>query len=194
MKITPQQFVDHWVKDKLHMSIVSRFEQNIFDFTTKAGEYTAQCFRESFNQGGFYGSGTKWLPRSSRWGKRYTHPTMTDTETLKNNIKDSQRPFDRTNITGRRANGSRIFRRGSKFDIDTGETSRASGTKRGNNPRGKGYAAIHNTDPRLSGFTVNQHSSKKPVHRQFIGYSPKIDAYIAANFIDMIFKGFPTDQ
>lgn len=193
MKITPQEFINHWVKDKQSMSIVSRFEQNIFDFTTKAGEYTAACFRESFTQGGFYGSGTKWLPRSSRWGKLHTHPTMIDTETLKKNIKGSQRHFDRTNITGRRANGTRIFKRGSKYDIDTEETSKASGTKRGNNPRGKGYAAIHNTDPRLSGFTVNQHSSKKPVHRQFIGYSPKIDSHIAANFMDMIFKGFPTE-
>ena len=53
------------------------------------------------------------------------------------------------------------------------------------------YAAIHNTDPKFGLYTVNQYSTRRPVHRQFIGFSPKTDDYIAAHFIDMIFKGFP---
>ena len=53
------------------------------------------------------------------------------------------------------------------------------------------YAAIHNTDPKFGLYTVNQYSSRRPVHRQFIGFSPKIDAHIAAHFIDKIFEGFP---
>ena len=48
------------------------------------------------------------------------------------------------------------------------------------------YAAIHNTDPKFGLYTVNQYSTRRPVHRQFIGFSPKTDDYIAAHFIDMI--------
>ena len=32
-----------------------------------------------------------------------------------------------------------------------------------------------------------QYSTRRPVHRQFIGFSPKTDDYIAAHFIDMSF-------
>lgn len=46
-------------------------------------------------------------------------------------------------------------------------------------------------DPKFGLYTVNQYSTRRPVHRQFIGFSPKTDDYIAAHFIDMIFKGFP---
>lgn len=57
--------------------------------------------------------------------------------------------------------------------------------------RYKNYAAVHNTDPKFGLYTVNQYSSRRPVHRPFIGFSPKIDEHIASHFIDMIFKGFP---
>lgn len=56
------------------------------------------------------------------------------------------------------------------------------------------YAAIHNTDPKFGLYTVNQYSTRRPVHRQFIGFSPKTDDYIAVHFIDMILKDFHTSR
>ena len=84
-------------------------------------------------------------------------------------------------------NGSKWAPRTSKW-----EKSFPVKGKRGRSKERYGhYAAIHNTDPKFGLYTVNQYSTRRPVHRQFIGFSPKTDDYIAVHFIDMIFKGFP---
>lgn len=168
----------------------SRFEKNVFDFTTKAGEYTKSRFRSSFETGGFYGSGSSWAPRESRWGRKFTHPVMIDTGTLKDSIKGEQVAFDKSFLTGRSHFGGRINKRRSIYDIWTTEISTPVKGKRGKS-RGKGYAAIHNTDPKDSSFTVNQYSSRKPVQRQFIGINPKIQDFINSHYVPMIFEGFP---
>ena len=86
----------------------------------------------------------------------------------------------------------RIFRKGARYCMWTTEKSFPVKGKRGRSKERYGhYAAIHNTDPKFGLYTVNQYSTRRPVHRQFIGFSPKTDDYIAAHFIDMIFKGFP---
>ena len=188
-KITIDQFCSHWVGVKgISMPIVSRFQYNIFDFTTAVGEHTKRCFIDSFEQGGFYGSGNKWAPRESRWGRKFTHPVMLDTEALKNSIKGEQGGRERMKSANRLGN---ITRMSNHYVISTNELSKAIKGKRGRTDKSIGYAAIHNTDPIVSNFTVNQYSGRKPVQRQFIGISPKINDHVFAELTQMLFKGFP---
>ncbi len=123
--------------------------------------------------GGFCG-GSHWAPRTSRWGKRFTHPVMNDSGTLARSINFENK---RTNIVGRRNNRTRIFSKGAYYNIYTTEKSVPVRGKRGRSRERYGhYAAVHNTDPKFGLYTVNQYSSRRPVHRQFIGFSPKIDS------------------
>lgn len=93
---------------------------------------------------------------------------------------------------GGAATAAGYSRKGARYSIWTTEKSIPIKGKRGRSKNRYGhYAAVHNTDPKFGLYTVNQHSSRRPVHRQFIGFSPKIKDYIADNFMDMIFKGFP---
>ncbi|KAA6302855.1 MAG: hypothetical protein EZS26_001025 [Candidatus Ordinivivax streblomastigis] len=187
MKITLDEFCLQWVKGNQYRTMASRFEKNTFDFATIAGEYSKRFFQTSFIYGGFYGSGSKWKARESKWGKKFTHPVMIDTGTLRNSIKGETHE---SNFTGHRDNGTKIFRRGAKYYIWTTEVSMPQRGKRGRK-RGNGrYAAVHNSDPSKTNFTVNQYSSRKPVQRQFIGFSRKLDDDLK-RFIPMIFKGFP---
>lgn len=55
----------------------------------------------------------------------------------------------------------------------------------------KNYAAVHNTDPKFGLYTVRKNSLKRPVHRQFIGHSPKLLDAINKLFVPKIFDGFP---
>ncbi|CDN31209.1 hypothetical protein BN938_1114 [Mucinivorans hirudinis] len=43
----------------------------------------------------------------------------------------------------------------------------------------------------MSNFTVNQYSGRKPVQRQFVGISSKINEHVFAELTQMLFKGFP---
>ena len=169
-KITLDEFCSHWVSRTSTRVMASRLEFNVFDFATAAGDYTR-------------------APRTSKWGKRFTHPLMNDTGTLARSI---QSEAGRTDIVGRRSDRTRIFRKGARYCMWTTEKSFPVKGKRGRSKERYGhYAAIHNTDPKFGLYTVNQYSTRRPVHRQFIGFSPKTDDYIAVHFIDMIFKGFP---
>ena len=187
-KITLDEFCAQWVKGKWTTAMASRLENNVFNFATVAGDYAKQQFGASFPAGGFCG-GEKWAPRTSRWGKKFTHPVMNDTGTLARSMKGEAKRVD---IVGRRAARTRIFRKGAYYWIYTTEKSTPVRGKRGRKTdRYKNYAAVHNTDPRFGLYTVHQYSSRRPVHRPFIGFSPKIDSHIASHFIDMIFEGFP---
>lgn len=127
-----------------------------------------------------------------QWGKRFTHPLMNDTGTLARSI---QSEAGRTDIVGRRSDRTRIFRKGARYCMWTTEKSFPVKGKRGRSKERYGhYAAIHNTDPKFGLYTVNQYSTRRPVHRQFIGFSPKTDDYIAVHFIDMILKDFHTSR
>ena len=174
-KITLDEFCSHWVSRTSTRVMASRLEFNVFDFATAAGDYTRQQFLSSFASGGFNGS--KWAPRTSKWGKRFTHPLMNDTGTLARSI---QSEAGRTDIVGRRSDRTRIFRKGARYCMWTTEKSFPVKGKRGRSKERYGhYAAIHNTDPKFGLYTVNQYSTRRPVHRQFIGFSPKTDDYIA---------------
>ena len=182
-KITLDEFCSHWVSRTSTRVMASRLEFNVFDFATAAGDYTRQQFVSSFASGGFNGS--KWAPRTSKWGKRFTHPLMNDTGTLARSIRSERRPT----MSVRPASDCMLRAR---YCMWTTEKSFPVKGKRGRSKERYGhYAAIHNTDPKFGLYTVNQYSTRRPVHRQFIGFSPKTDDYIAAHFIDMIFKGFP---
>ena len=187
-RITLDEFCAHWVEGKYIRRMPNRLERNVFDFATVAGDYAKRQFQASFSSGGFCG-GEKWAPRTSRWGRKFTHAVMNDTGALAGNIKGEAARVD---IDGRGANRNRIFRKGSHYWIHTTERSTPARGKRGRKTdRYKNYAAVHNTDPKFGLYTVNQYSSRRPVHRQFIGFSPKIDEHISSHFIDMIFEGFP---
>jgi hypothetical protein len=187
MKITLDEFCSQWVKRPNFMTLASRLEFNTMNFATAAGEHSRQFFQNSFSSGGFCGSGTKWKARESKWGKKFTHPVMLDTGTLSKSIRGEGRE---TNHNGWSAAGRKIFNRGARYYIWTAEVSVPQRGKRGKNGKYGRYAAVHNSDPSLTNFTVNQYSSKKPVQRQFIGFSRKLDEEIK-QFIPMIFKGFP---
>ena len=182
MKITLEQFCSQW-----RQIVVTKFEYAIFDFTTQAGELTKENFKTSFTQGGFYGSGATWPERTSRWGRKFTHPTMIDTEQLSRAILGEMKDRKYTYRDVRK----RVSKRYAQYNIRTNESSRAIKGKRGKNKsRRNSYAAIHNTDPKLHSYTVNQYSSRKPVQRQFIGFSTKIDAEVA-NLIPNLFENLP---
>lgn len=191
-KISLDAFCNQWAQGGNPKIIVSQFDKNIFDFVTIAGQYSKRFFVASFTNrtSGFYGSGSAWAPRSSKWGKKFTHPLMNDTGKLRRFIQGSA---TRNNKTGRKNNGTKLFIRGASYDITTNEESAPVKGKRGKHKRGGVYArygGIHNSDPDKSNFTVNQYSRRKPVQRQFIGISDKLNNDIG-KFIHILFRGFP---
>ena len=114
---------------------------------------------------------------------------MNDTGTLSRSISGEADRMDHTNIT-QRGYGERkkIFRRGARYAIRTKASNFNQPGKRG---ASKSYAAVHNTDPALGLYTVNQYSSRRPEHRQFIGINPKLNHTVNQLFIPILFRGFP---
>jgi len=158
-KITLDEFCAHWVEGKYVTKMPNKLQYNVFDFVTLAGDYSRQQFQASFSSGGFCG-GSHWAPRTSRWGKRFTHPVMNDSGTLARSINFENK---RTNIVGRRNNRTRIFSKGAYYNIYTTEKSVPVRGKRGRSRERYGhYAAVHNTDPKFGLFTAPRTSS---VHR-----------------------------
>lgn len=186
IKITPDQFVAQWVpKDpRMNKAIPERMSSAIYNFTTAAGDYALTCFKSSFDKGGFCGQ-NKWEPRKvNKWSKRFNHPVMCDFERLKNGIigdfdaKEAGRwnwPGDGNSRVGPPKKG---FKRHYLYKIRTTEIAipnEGSPKRRGAVNRQKyNYAAIHNTAPGISPFTVNQYSDRKPIQRQFIGHNTNV--------------------
>ena len=189
MKITLEQFCEQWAPKGNGRFLPGKMEFNTHDFVTLAGEYSKSRFRSSFAEGGFYGGDRKWPERKSHWGRRFTHPVMMDSGTLSRGIFGVAERMDRTNIT-QRGYGERrkIFRRGARYSIWTKADNYNQKGKRG---ASKSYAAMHNTDPALGLYTVNQYSRHRPERRQFIGISPKLNNTINQLFIPILFRGFP---
>lgn len=189
LRISPEEFCRQWAPGGNARVLPSRLEFNTHDFVTAAGAYTLSRFRTSFIEGAFYGSGRRWPERKSRWGLRFTHPVLRDTGTLAASLRGEAERRDRTNITQKAAPGRRaIFRRGARYAIWTTASNPRQQGRRG---ASRSYAAVHNTDPALSPYTVNQYSRRKPEHRQFMGLNPRIDAVVNALYVPLIFKGFP---
>ena len=125
-KITLDEFCAQWVPGKWTTAMASRLENNAFDFATVAGEYAKEQFQASFAVGGF--NGKRWAPRTSRWGRKFTHPVMNDTGALARGIEGEA---GRVDIVGRRADRTRIFRKGAYYWIHTTEKSTPERGKRG---------------------------------------------------------------
>ncbi len=186
-KITIDEFCNQWARTKQQMSWSSRLSYNVEEFTTRAGVYSLSRFKTSFYEGGMYGSGTKWKPRESKWGKKFTHPVMRDQGILKGSLKGGRGKYGQYSSIGKMG-----YKRNYSYDISTTERSRPIKGKRGRKKRGnQTYAAVHNTDPKFGLYTVNQYSSRRPEQRQFIGHSDKLQNTIEELFIPLIFKNFP---
>ncbi|WP_199330322.1 hypothetical protein [Dysgonomonas sp. GY617] len=192
-KISLDTFCNQWAQGGNPRIIVSQLDKNIFDFVTIAGQYSKRFFVASFTRrtSGFYGSGSSWALRTSRWGKKFTHALMNDTGKLRNFIKGDAK---KTNRTGWKNDGKRIFTRGAIYKITTNEESTPESKKRGKHQKGGVYArygGVHNADPNKTNYTVNQYSKRRPVRRQFIGISDKLNNDVS-KFIHILFRGFPT--
>lgn len=186
-KITLDDFCNQWTRRREQRAWHSLLAKNAEDFATLAGEYALASFRSSFENGGFYGGSQKWAPRESKWGKKFTHPIMIDQGELQSKIKGER---------GRGGSystfGKRDYRRRYRYDIWTEEKSKPVKGKRGKKRgRNQSYAAVHNTDPKFGLYTVNQYSSRRPVHRQFIGHSEKLLDTIEKVFVPILFREFP---
>lgn len=182
MKITLDEFCEQWCPKNNARIRRLQFEHGVEDFTTLAGNYTRRTFQASFFYQGFY-KGASWQPKKSRWSQKFPHKILIDTSNLLRSIRHDPSKL-RTN------NKSRIYAKIEKYEISTNELSFPVKGKRGKSS-GIGYAAVHNTDPKISGYFVNQHSKRRPIHRQFIGFNPRTDEYIRQNFVPIIFKHFP---
>lgn len=191
-KLTLEQFGEQWAPGGHPSNILTYLEFDIFNFTTVAGEAAKAHFESSFERRGFAGIGATWPSRKSRWGRKFHHPVMNDTGTLKGSLKTKE---------GKKNYGS-ILKRGAKsksasYTIWTAERSSAEKCKRGTSSKSDGsYAAVHNTNPYLGLYYVNQwaaaHNGPRPKHRQFMGHSKALDAQVA-RLIPMIFRRMPGD-
>lgn len=196
MEISLDEFIRQWTLGKPK---VNQLQFNIGEFVTYAGIVSQEFFKKSFSYGGFYGSGQKWEPRKSRWGKRFNHKIMLDSNKLKNGIKSGNKLENARPVLNKR--GRTGFKHAKAWIyISTTETYSPEGKKRGKK-RGNSnanYAAIHNMPQSITPFYVNQHykdTSKprpKPVQRQFIGRSLLLDAEVSKLY-DLIFTDFPHD-
>ena len=165
MRITLEQFCEQWAPKGNGRYLPNKMEFNTHDFVTMAGEYSKSRFRTSFAEGGLYGSGKLWPERKSRWGRRFTHPVMNDTGNLSRSIFGEAERMDRTNLT-QRAYGERKRFSAVGLVMPSGPRQ-AIITSMGSAALPKVYAAVHNTDPALGLYTVNQYSRRRPEHRQF---------------------------
>ena len=186
IKLTPQQFCAQWTNSRGYSTLPSKLESNILNFAISAGKYSKSCFEASFTNQSFYGSGNPWAPRESRWGKKRTHPLLMETGHLLSKI-EGEHSINQNK--GKKANGERFKRNSASYTIFTLEESQRLAKR--SSKKHIGYAAIHNTDPKLHNFYTNGARKRKPVQRQFIGISPSIESYIHANFLPIIFEGFP---
>ncbi len=190
MKIDLDEFCAHWTRDKKIRPFHSLLAKNSSDFVVKAGAYALSRFRTSFAEGGLYGTGQKWSPRTSKWGRKFSHPIMIDQGELKNSIKGEQSQHGTYSTFGKRD-----YQRSYKYNIYTTEVGVAVQGKRGaRRGRFKNYAAVHNTDPSLGLYTVNQYSNRRPVQRQFIGHSEKLLEFINRVYLPQIFNEFPPNH
>ena len=207
--ITLDQFVAQWCpKDPRRTDAIPQIMSSaIFNFTTAAGDYAKECFKGSFDKGGFCGE-TKWEPRKkNKWSKRFDHPVMYDFGRLKEGITGTlnDKREGRWNWPGdgnKKVGPPKRFKQKCIYKIKTTEIAIPSdGTpkRRGSVTRKRyNYAAVHNTAPANSPFTVNQHSDRKPIQRQFIGHNQKIldhiNDVILPKYFDRILYHYYDDQ
>ncbi|MCS2761441.1 hypothetical protein NXV13_10430 [Bacteroides ovatus] len=84
-KITLDEFCSHWVSRTSTRVIVAGWSSTystsqLLPVTIPGSSSCPHSLRGGFN-------GSKWAPRTSKWGKRFTHPLMNDTGTLVRSIQ-----------------------------------------------------------------------------------------------------------
>lgn len=100
--------------DQLGKISPSRLDFNVANFATEVGQYSKGVFKKSFDTQSF--DGKAWKPRESRWGKRFTHPILNDTGTLKDSFpivegNDFASSTSRKDTSARRSDGKLPFKR-----------------------------------------------------------------------------------
>lgn len=140
--ITPEAMAQQWRFASNALAV------NVWNFTIQAGNIATAVFRKSFEMGGFNTIPfTRWKQRT----KKYPHPILHETGTLK------------SSITWKRAGSNK----NSTAHIFTNPIT-FCGAKR---HAGFCYAAVHN-DP--DGSHTYGASGVPSVQRQFIGHSEKL--------------------
>lgn len=158
--ITPKQLARQWA------NLPNKFEVNIFNFETLAGNAAKKVFRDSFYLRRFNSSGTfAWRARRDH----KPHPILEETGNLKNSIV-----WQRSGTGTQR--GVTIYTSPFAFKY----SKRQYG-------RNFCYAAIHNAP---NGTYTYGKSGVPSIQRQFIGYSTTLNDKLASYSIH-IFDGFP---
>lgn len=160
IRITPKQMAQQWLR------LPNKFEVNVFNFETLAGNAAKKVFQDSFYLRRFNSTGTfAWKSRKDR----KAHPLLQETGALKDSIMWLR------NREGSQK-GIHLFTSPDMFRH----------SKRQYN-RNFCYAAIHNEGGSKAGAT------KGAAHipqRQFIGYSTVLGDKLQSYSI-RIFDGFP---
>lgn len=186
-ELTPDQFFKQWLRLGPAAATVSHFERQVFDFTYQAGRFAEDRFQQSFRQGGFYGTGQRWKERTSRWGRRRSHPVLQHTGLLKSSIDGTLHSDNKSTrpAPGRKA----AFRRRITYTVEAAPKSVAMKGHRGVRRTGSTtYAAVHNAPDGT--YWSNQYHKSRSVQRQFMGHNSRLTAEIA-RYYAYIFNGLP---
>lgn len=165
--ITPKRLAQQWLR------LPNKFEVNVFNFETLAGQAAKDIFRQSFALRRFNSAGqSAWQGHSKKWMARADykpHPVLNETGNLKESI-----------VWARDNKG----RQRSVIVYSSLAALRSSKRQYG---RGFYYAKVHNDS---SGTYQYGNTGVKSIQRQFIGYSTVArDKLISLGI--RLFDGFP---
>lgn len=165
--ITPKRLAQQWLR------LPNKFEVNVFNFETLAGQAVKDIFRQSFHLRRFNSTGqAAWQGHSEKWKWRKDykpHPVLSETGNLKESI-----------VWARDNKGSQ------RSVVIYSSPNALRGSKR-QYGRNFYYAKVHN-DP--SGTYRYGNTGVRSKQRQFIGYSTVARDKLKSLSIH-IFDGFP---
>ena len=157
--ITPKHMIAQW------SHAVHKFQLNVWNVEAELAKEAVDIFKKSFDLKRLNTKGsTRWPERT----RKYNHPLMEETGTLKNSIEWKHLP--RTGGNG----GVRIYTNPGKF----GTAARHPGFC---------YAAVHNAP---SGSYTYGKTGVPSKQRQFIGHSSELDQKVKSLSVK-IFAGLP---
>lgn len=169
--ITPKQLAQQWLR------LPNKFEVNVFNFETLAGQAVKGIFKESFSLRRFNSAGSSpWKGHSKAWMSRKDykpHPILEETGNLKNSIV-----WARDN-------------RGKQRSVIIYSSAAALKHSKRQYGRNFYYAQVHNDPDGTYTNRMGRHNqTHRSTQRQFIGYSS-----VARDKLESlgkhIFDGFP---